>query len=148
MSKINDNASFIFGLNMYIMNTSLIGCVLCFALEVAIILKEVANKWYHPTSYYFCKLISDLPPLFLSNFFLVAIVYPLTGQIAELWHFLMFYLLVCLSCEACQTIGIFTGILLSNDVASTAFVSTVSSFRFLRLFGPIVLHAVVHEAFQ
>ena len=120
---------------------SLISCVLTFPLEISIIFKEIGNNWYKPGPYFYSKLMSDFPPVFLSNLLLVSIMYPMTGQLPVIWRFVLFYLISCLSSEVCQTIGTFTGILMSNDIISAALVTVASSMPALFFAGFLVRYS-------
>ena len=138
ISRIADNSALIFAFNIYTMMIALISCVLAFPLEVSIVFKEIGNNWYRPTPYFYSKIMSDLPPLFISTILLVSIVYPMTGQIGDIWRFVLFYLISCLSSEVCQTIGTFTGILMSNDIVSAALLTVASTMPAIFFAGFLV----------
>ena len=141
ISRMADNSALIFAVNIYVMMISLISCVLSFPLETSIILKEIGNNWYKPSSYFWAKVIADIPPMVLGNMLLLMIVYPMTGQIPEVWRFLIFFLIICLVAEVCQTFGTCMGILMSSDIISAALVTTASSIPVIIFAGFLVRYS-------
>lgn len=91
ISRIADNSAFLFSAVLYVMMTCLMTSVLSFPLETHIVVKEISNNWYKVFPYFIAKTLSDIPPLVLSNLLLLMIVYPMTGQIPELWRFMIVY---------------------------------------------------------
>jgi hypothetical protein len=141
ISRMADNSAFIFAVTIYVMMISLIGCVLSFPLETNIILKEIGNNWYKTSAYYFSKTIADIPPMLLANVLVVVIVYPMTGQIPVLWRFLMFYFIMCLVSEVCESVGMFLGILMGDDLVSAALVTVASSIPVILFAGFLVRYS-------
>ena len=141
ISRMADNSAFIFAVTIYVMMISLIGCVLSFPLETNIILKEIGNNWYKTSAYYFSKMIADIPPMLLANMLMLIIVYPLTGQIPILWRFLMFYFIMCIVSEVCESVGMFVGILMGDDLVSAALITVASSIPVILFAGFLVRYS-------
>ena len=141
ISRMADNSAFIFAVTIYVMMISLIGCVLSFPLETNIVLKEIGNNWYKTSAYYLSKIIAGLPPMLLANILVIVIVYPMTGQIPVLWRFLMFYFIMCLVSEICESLGMFLGILMADDLVSAALVTVASSIPVILFAGFLVRYS-------
>ena len=141
ISRMADNSAFIFAITIYVMMISLIGCVLSFPLETSIIMNQIGNNWYKTSSYFLSKIIADIPPMLLSNALLVAIVYPMTGQIPILWRFAAFYFIVCLVAEICQSAGMIFGIIMHKDLVSAALLTVASSIPVIIFSGFLVRYS-------
>ena len=138
ISRMADNSAFIFAVILYTMMVSLISCVLTFPMETNIVLREVSNNWYKTAAYFWAKTISDLPPMLLSNLVLGAILWPMTGQIPVYWRFFIFYIVVCMVGEVCQSVGMSIGILISRDIVSAALLTIASAIPIVMFAGFLV----------
>lgn len=148
ISHMMDNSALLFASNMFAVLTSLILCTLSFPLETNIIMKEIGNNWYKASSYFWARVISDLPTtIFFQSIFSV-IVYPLTGQIPELWRFLLFVLVICLLAEVCHSLGSFIGILLSNDIVSAVLAACAFTVPLLIFAGFLVRYSAMPWFFK
>lgn len=78
-------------------------------LETSVFIREHLNGWYSITSYYFAKLVSDLPLLFICPTLLSLVAYYMTGQPEELGRFLMFWGMSLLTALLGQSIGLVFG---------------------------------------
>jgi len=79
--------------------------------------------------------------MLLANFLVVVIVYPMTGQIPILWRFLMFYMIICLISLLCESIGMFLGIMMGDDLVSAALVTVASSIPVILFAGFLVRYS-------
>lgn len=78
-------------------------------LETSVFIREHLNGWYSITSYYFAKLVSDLPLLFICPTLLSLVAYYMTGQPEELGRFLMFWGMSLLTALLGQSMGLVFG---------------------------------------
>ena len=138
ITRINSNAALLFAFLIYVIMVSVMSTVLSFPSETLVILKEMKNNWYSCSSYYWSKMIAEIPILCLMIFILAIIIYPLTGQIPILWRFLLVYIVTCMMGEVCQSIGMLFGTIFSDDLISACFSSVASGFPPI-LFGGFVV---------
>jgi ABC-type multidrug transport system permease subunit len=138
ISRIADNAAFLFSAILYVMMTCLMTSVLSFPLETHIVVREIGNNWYKVFPYFLAKTLSDVPALVLSNLLLLSISYPMTGQIPELWRFGVVYLVGNIVGDICQTLGMLIGIVLANDVISAALVTMAMTLPQIMFAGFLV----------
>jgi len=141
ISRMADNSAFIFAVALFAMMVSLMECVLSFPLETSIILKEIGNNWYKTSAYFLSRTLHDIPPMLLGNIIVLGIAYPMTGQIPVLWRFAIFYLVVCLVSMIGQSIGMFVGILMGNDLISAALITVASSIPVILFAGFLVRYS-------
>ena len=138
ITRINSNSALLFAFLIYVIMVSVMSTVLSFPSETLVILKEMKNNWYSCSSYFWSKMIAEIPILCFMIFILAIIIYPLTGQIPILWRFLLVYIVTCMMGEVCQSIGMFFGTIFSNDLISACFSSVASGFPPI-LFGGFVV---------
>ena len=138
ITKINSNSALIFAFLIYVIMVSVMSTVLSFPSETLVIVKEMKNNWYSCASYFWSKMIAEIPILCFMIFILSIIIYPLTGQIPVLWRFLILYLVTCMMGEVCQSIGMLFGTIFSDDLISACFSSVASGFPPI-LFGGFVV---------
>lgn len=138
ITRINSNSALIFAFLIYVIMVSVMSTVLTFPSETLVIVKEMKNNWYSCASYYWSKMIAEIPILCFMIFILSIIIYPLTGQIPILWRFLILYVVTCMMGEVCQSIGMLFGTIFSDDLISACFSSVASGFPPI-LFGGFVV---------
>jgi len=138
ITRINSNSALLFAFLIYVIMVSVMSTVLSFPSETLVIIKEMKNNWYSCSSYYWSKIIAEIPILAFMILLLASIIYPLTGQIPVLWRFFLFYLVACMMGEVCQSIGMLFGTIFSNDLISACFSSVASGFPPI-LFGGFVV---------
>ena len=122
-SRVGENSSVISSSLTFVALYSMIPCCLFFPTEFATIRKEIMNNWYKASSFFAAKVICDIPPMLFTSSLLLAISYPLTGQIAIFWRFSLVFLIIILTSQLCQSLGTLFGMLLCNDIKSAALVS-------------------------
>lgn len=81
-------SALLFAFLIYVIMVSVMSTVLSFPSETLVIVKEIKNNWYSCASYYWSKMIAEIPILCFMILILSVIIYPLTGQIPILWRFL------------------------------------------------------------
>lgn len=138
VNTTNSNAIFLFSAVFFTTVVYLMSTVLSFPLEVATVKRELSNSWYKASSYFVGKTIADVPPLLLSVFCLMAVAYPLSGQIPVLWRFGGVYVFLALLAEVCESIGMFFGVLLAHDMVIATLVTMASFFPVLMFGGFLV----------
>lgn len=95
---------------------STLSSLTAFAPERLLFLRERAKGYYSPIAYYLSKMVFDIIPLRLIPPIITgAIVYPMTGLIADWPHFLNFMLLVILFNLAAAMVCLFVGICVRNQ---------------------------------
>ena len=118
ISRLSDNSAMIFSLATFSMTVAFGSCVISFPFQAATVVKEIGNNWYKASSFFISKLTCDLPSALTTSFLLLIIIYPLTGQIAEVWRFLLFYLFVILMADICHSMAMFFSVLMNNDMVA------------------------------
>ncbi|KAL5279324.1 hypothetical protein ACFFRR_003732 [Megaselia abdita] len=108
-NKVLSNASFLFFCVLFIFFGNALPALLTCPLETSVFIREHLNGWYSITSYYFAKLVSDLPLLFICPTLLSVIAYYMTGQPEELGRFVMFWGMGLLNGLLGQSIGLVFG---------------------------------------
>lgn len=71
--------------------------LLYFPSDIAIMKREIFNRWYKLSAYYWALTIISIPQQILYTFIYLAIVYLISGQPLEWQRFTMFYM-ACLFC--------------------------------------------------
>uniref|UniRef100_T1GH68 ABC-2 type transporter transmembrane domain-containing protein n=1 Tax=Megaselia scalaris TaxID=36166 RepID=T1GH68_MEGSC len=107
--KVLSNASFLFFCVLFIFFGNALPALLTCPLETSVFIREHLNGWYSITSYYFAKLVSDLPLLFICPTLLSVIAYYMTGQLEEIGRFAMFWGMALLTGLLGQSIGLVYG---------------------------------------
>lgn len=138
ISSINSNTALLFALLIYIIMVSVMSTVLSFPSETLVVIKEMKNNWYSCTTYYFAKILAEIPILTLMILLLAGIIYPMTGQIAVWWRFGLVFLVASIMAEVCSSIGMLFGTIFSSDLISACFSSVASGFPPI-LFGGFVV---------
>ena len=138
ISSINSNTALLFALLIYIIMVSVMSTVLSFPSETLVVIKEMKNNWYSCTTYYFAKILAEVPILTLMILLLAGIIYPMTGQIAVWWRFGLVFLVASIMAEVCSSIGMLFGTIFSSDLISACFSSVASGFPPI-LFGGFVV---------
>jgi len=103
-----------------------------------VVLKELGNHWYKTSAYFWAKQVSDLPIQLSTNLMYIGVMWLASGQPLVLWRFMVFYAVIIIVAEFCQTMGAFFGTLLSNDVVSATLVA-VAFFLPSLLFSGILV---------
>jgi ABC-type multidrug transport system ATPase subunit len=103
-----------------------------FAPERLIFVRERAKGYYSPISYFAAKVIFDIIPLrLIPPLILGAIVYPMTGLVAQWPEFWKFMLILVLFNLAASAICLFIGIVFKNGGVANLIGSLVMLFSLL-----------------
>ncbi|KAI1287118.1 ATP-binding cassette sub-family G member 1 [Halotydeus destructor] len=136
----NDNIAFIFFIMLFTVMASMMPTVLTFPSELTIMLQERNNGWYSAWTYYVAKIMADTPLQLVITIIFTAIVYPLTGQVADILKFGLFCAISMLVSSIAQCVGIFFGIYYVTSVENAVFLAPLSMapvFLFSGFFGKI-----------
>lgn len=111
-----------------------------FAQERIIFIRERANNYYHPASYYISKMVCDLLPLrVLPPVILLSILYPLVGLTMEHNGFLKALTVLILFNVAVAIEVLIVGILIKDSGTST--ISAVLILLFSLLFAGLFINS-------
>jgi len=103
-----------------------------FSQERLLFVRERANGYYHPITYFAAKVLFDIIPLrIIPPILLGTIVYPMTGLVAELNKFLIFMLVLVLFNLAAAAICLFIGIVCKDGGVANLIGSLVMLFSLL-----------------
>lgn len=104
-----------------------------FATERLVFVRERANGYYSPITYFAAKVIFDIVPLrIIPPIIMGSIIYPMTGLVAEDWtHFLKFMLVLVLFNLAAAAICLFIGIVCKDQAVASLIGSLVMLFSLL-----------------
>ncbi|KAK4152533.1 hypothetical protein C8A00DRAFT_16168 [Chaetomidium leptoderma] len=103
-----------------------------FSQERLLFVRERANGYYSPVTYFAAKVLFDVVPLrIIPPILLGAIVYPMTGLVAEVDKFLVFILVLVLFNLAASAICLFIGIVCKDGGVANLIGSLVMLFSLL-----------------
>ncbi|KAK3335972.1 hypothetical protein B0T19DRAFT_24699 [Cercophora scortea] len=103
-----------------------------FSHERLLFVRERANGYYSPVTYFAAKVIFDVVPLrIIPPILLGAIVYPMTGLVAEADKFFIFMLVLVLFNLAAAAICLFIGIVCKDGSVANLIGSLVMLFSLL-----------------
>ncbi|KAK4241540.1 hypothetical protein C8A03DRAFT_41028 [Achaetomium macrosporum] len=103
-----------------------------FSQERLLFVRERANGYYSPVTYFAAKVLFDIIPLrIIPPILLGAIVYPMTGLVAEVDKFLVFMLVLVLFNLAAAAICLFIGIVCKDGGVANLIGSLVMLFSLL-----------------
>ncbi|KAL4804807.1 hypothetical protein BDV18DRAFT_142569 [Aspergillus unguis] len=103
-----------------------------FSTERLLFVRERANGYYHPVTYYAAKVVFDIVPLrLIPPIIMGVIVYPMTGLIPAWSEFFKFILVLVLFNLAAATICLFIGIVFRDGGVANLIGSLVMLFSLL-----------------
>ncbi|KAH8899195.1 hypothetical protein GQ53DRAFT_299949 [Thozetella sp. PMI_491] len=103
-----------------------------FSAERLLFVRERANGYYSPVTYFAAKVIFDIVPLrIIPPILLGSIIYPMTGLVADASHFFVFILVLVLFNLAAATICLFIGIVCKDGGVANLIGSLVMLFSLL-----------------
>ncbi|KAJ8688398.1 hypothetical protein QAD02_024193 [Eretmocerus hayati] len=107
--KLQSNIACLFFFPLFLFFANAMPAVEMFPTEAAVFLRENTNNWYSLESYYFTKVLSDLPLQIICPTIFVSIAYYMTGQPLEMTRFSQVWLLCTLLAMIAQSFGIAIG---------------------------------------
>ena len=103
-----------------------------FATERLVFVRERANGYYSPITYFVAKVVFDIVPLrIIPPIIMGSILYPMTGLVADAPHFFKFVLVLVLFNLAAAAICLFIGIVCKNQGVASLIGSLVMLFSLL-----------------
>lgn len=103
-----------------------------FATERLVFVRERANGYYSPITYFVAKVVFDIVPLrIIPPIIMGSILYPMTGLVADAPHFFKFILVLVLFNLAAAAICLFIGIVCKNQGVASLVGSLVMLFSLL-----------------
>ena len=103
-----------------------------FAQERLLFVRERANGYYHPITYFAAKVLFDIIPLrIIPPILLGSIIYPMTGLYPEFGKFLIFILVLVLFNFAAAGVCLFIGIVCKDHGVANLIGSLVMLFSLL-----------------
>lgn len=103
-----------------------------FSAERLLFVRERANGYYSPITYFAAKVLFDILPLrIIPPILLGAIIYPMTGLVADAEHFFVFMLVLVLFNLAAAAICLFIGIVCKDGGVANLIGSLVMLFSLL-----------------
>lgn len=117
-----------------------------FAAERMLFLRERANGYYSPLTYFLAKVVFDIVPLrIIPPIIMGAIVYPMTGLVPDFEHFAKFILILVLFNLAAAAICLFIGIVCKDPGVANLIGSLVMLFSLL-FAGLLLNHDAIPKA--
>jgi ABC-type multidrug transport system ATPase subunit/ABC-type multidrug transport system permease subunit len=117
-----------------------------FSQERLLFVRERANGYYSPVTYFAAKVLFDIVPLrIIPPILLGGIVYPMTGLVAEFDKFLVFMLVLVLFNLAAAAICLFIGIVCKDGGVANLIGSLVMLFSLL-FAGLLLNHNAIPKA--
>lgn len=117
-----------------------------FSAERLLFMRERANGYYSPVTYFAAKVLFDIVPLrLIPPLLLGAIIYPMTGLLPEAGHFLIFLLVLVLFNLASAGICLFVGIVCKEYGVANLIGSLVMLFSLL-FAGFLLNHSTIPDA--
>ncbi|KAM3084061.1 FAD-dependent urate hydroxylase [Clarireedia jacksonii] len=103
-----------------------------FATERVVFVRERANGYYSPVTYFIAKVIFDIVPLrIIPPIIMGSILYPMTGLVPDAPHFFKFLLILVLFNLAAAAICLFLGIVFKDNGVASLIGSLVMLFSLL-----------------
>ncbi|EQL01735.1 ABC transporter (Adp1) [Ophiocordyceps sinensis CO18] len=103
-----------------------------FATERLLFVRERANGYYAPATYFTAKVLFDIIPLrIIPPILMGSIIYPMTGLVPDSTHFFKFMLVLVLFNLAAATICLFIGIVCKDGSVANLIGSLVMLFSLL-----------------
>ena len=103
-----------------------------FATERLLFVRERANGYYSPITYFLAKIVFDIIPLrIIPPLIMGSILYPMTGLVPDFSHFLKFLLTLVLFNLAAAAICLFLGIIFKDNGVASLIGSLVMLFSLL-----------------
>ncbi|KAK2623855.1 hypothetical protein QTJ16_007036 [Diplocarpon rosae] len=103
-----------------------------FATERVLFVRERANGYYSPVTYFAAKVLFDVVPLrIIPPIIMGSIIYPMTGLVPDWTHFLKFILILVLFNLAAAGICLFIGIVCKDNGVASLIGSLVMLFSLL-----------------
>ncbi|KID89658.1 ABC transporter (Adp1) [Metarhizium guizhouense ARSEF 977] len=103
-----------------------------FSAERLLFLRERANGYYSPITYFTAKVLFDIIPLrIVPPILMGSIIYPMTGLVPDSSHFFRFMLVLVLFNLAAAAICLFIGILCKNGSVANLIGSLIMLFSLL-----------------
>ena len=103
-----------------------------FSSERLLFVRERANGYYSPVTYFAAKVVFDIVPLrIIPPILLGSIIYPMTGLVPEFGHFFTFILVLVLFNLAAAAICLFIGIVCKDGGVANLIGSLVMLFSLL-----------------
>ncbi|KAI4860156.1 hypothetical protein F4820DRAFT_120956 [Hypoxylon rubiginosum] len=117
-----------------------------FAAERLLFVRERANGYYAPITYFVAKVLFDIIPLrIIPPILMGAIIYPMTGLIPDASHFFTFMLVLVLFNLAAAAICLFIGIVCKDGGVANLIGSLVMLFSLL-FAGLLLNHDAIPDA--
>ncbi|TEA18598.1 ABC transporter G family member [Colletotrichum sidae] len=117
-----------------------------FATERLLFVRERANGYYHPITYFAAKILFDIIPLrIIPPLLMGAIIYPMTGLVPDASHFFKFILVLVLFNFAAAAICLFIGIICKDGGVANLIGSLVMLFSLL-FAGLLLNHNAIPKA--
>ncbi|KAL2755705.1 hypothetical protein ACRALDRAFT_2042006 [Sodiomyces alcalophilus JCM 7366] len=117
-----------------------------FAAERLLFVRERANGYYAPITYFAAKLLFDIIPLrIIPPLLMGAIIYPMTGLVPDAAHFFRFILVLVLFNLAAASICLFIGIVCKDGSVANLIGSLVMLFSLL-FAGLLLNHNAIPKA--
>ncbi|KAG5956606.1 hypothetical protein E4U58_006523 [Claviceps cyperi] len=103
-----------------------------FSTERLLFLRERANGYYSPVTYFTAKVLFDIIPLrIMPPILMGSIIYPMTGLVPDFFHFFIFMLVLVLFNLAAASICLLVGILCQDGGLANLIGSLVMLFSLL-----------------
>lgn len=103
-----------------------------FATERLLFVRERANGYYSPITYFLAKVVFDIIPLrIIPPIIMGSIIYPMTGLVPDVGHYLRFILILVLFNLAAAAICLFIGIVCRDHGVANLIGSLVMLFSLL-----------------
>ncbi|KAG6158116.1 hypothetical protein E4U35_005030 [Claviceps purpurea] len=103
-----------------------------FSKERLLFLRERANGYYSPVTYFTAKVLFDIIPLrIMPPILMGSIIYPMTGLVPDFFHFFIFMLVLVLFNLAAASICLLVGILCQDGGLANLIGSLVMLFSLL-----------------
>lgn len=134
-SSIFGNFSLVFLSLLVIELASKLLTALVFPLEMSVFVKERQAGWYSCGTYFLAKCFADVPFQVLLSMIFNSLIYFQTGQILDVYRFLLYLGNMILLSIIAESIGLTLGALFVNSVQASIFVGAVVSFPSLCLSG-------------
>ncbi|KAI1279026.1 ATP-binding cassette sub-family G member 4 [Halotydeus destructor] len=129
------NSSAIFFCALFLLFTSMMPTVLTFSSEIDILRKEVFNKWYSVTPFYFAKIFAELPLLVILSIIYCTIFYFGLENPNVSWRYASFTGIMMLNCIIGHAQGTLVSVIFVDHPEAGIYFTPVSVVPALLLSG-------------
>ena len=128
---IAQNSAFLFLTTNVLMILIAVPGSMIFATDITIFFKEHSNGWYSTGSFYFARVLAELPLVLAMSLFFSLIVYKVSNQIDEVFRLWSYMCIMAMNGLTAQGYGLTVGILADSSHNQACLISLAVLFCYI-----------------